>query len=192
MRRPLPLAVRSDKGFSLIEVMLVVAVIGILAINVTMQVDYVLKKARDSRRKFEIKGLQTALEAYHSEHGEYPFDVSCCDTSAGQANSVHPCAPPWNGSRWILGGLQVLEAKGYYRSLPVDPRNSQTSFYYYESTSPGQYEYGVRCGTTFCSYMLSTSLELPNDADADPGCNECYMPHNYCVTGGGARPHAPC
>ena len=89
------------KGFTLIELLVVVAIIGILALVVTSAISGVREKARDARREIETKDIQTALETYYIDNGQYP--------TTGWAHSAD--------SSWVTleTALDV--------SLPVDPIN---------------------------------------------------------------------
>lgn len=61
------------KGFTLLELLIVVGLIGILiAISVTSY-GTIQKKSRDSRRISDLKALQNAFEQYNGDHnGIYP------------------------------------------------------------------------------------------------------------------------
>jgi prepilin-type N-terminal cleavage/methylation domain-containing protein len=66
----------SRKGFTLIEMLIVIAIIGILASIVLVGLGPVQKKGRDSRRISDLKEIQTALELYFNKNGSYPSDSS--------------------------------------------------------------------------------------------------------------------
>jgi len=66
--------IKKQKGFTLIELMLVVLIIGILS-GVTLNVINIRgiqAKSRDARRIGDIKKIQTALELYYADYRGYP------------------------------------------------------------------------------------------------------------------------
>lgn len=62
----------SQKGFTLIEMIVVVAIIGILTTIVLAALNQARAKARDADRYADLKQVQLALEIYRDVHGEYP------------------------------------------------------------------------------------------------------------------------
>jgi len=80
-----------QKGFTLIELMIVVAIIGILAaIAIPAYTDYTIK-SRIAEGASLVGGAKTAMEVYWSENGSVnapdgtlitQFDLSLCDTAA--------------------------------------------------------------------------------------------------------------
>ena len=66
---------RSQKGFTLIEILIVVVIVAILAaISVPIYVEYV-KSARASDAKTAISAIWQAAQVYYQERGEYPTNV---------------------------------------------------------------------------------------------------------------------
>jgi general secretion pathway protein G len=59
-------------GFTLIELMIVIAIIAILASLVLSTAGYVQKKAARSRAEAEIAAVGAALESYKADNGDYP------------------------------------------------------------------------------------------------------------------------
>ena len=62
---------RSQKGFTLIELMIVVAIIGILAAIAIPNFLRFQLKAKSSEGKANIAAIRTAEESYHAEFGNY-------------------------------------------------------------------------------------------------------------------------
>jgi type IV pilus assembly protein PilA len=67
---------RSSAGFSLVELMVVVAIIGILAAMSVGQVQKQIAKARQSEAKTNLASLYTAEKAFSSEFSTYCTDFS--------------------------------------------------------------------------------------------------------------------
>jgi prepilin-type N-terminal cleavage/methylation domain-containing protein len=59
-------------GFTLVELMIVIAVIAILATLGLVGFRSAQASARDTQRMNNIRGVQAALECYFSENGQYP------------------------------------------------------------------------------------------------------------------------
>jgi prepilin-type N-terminal cleavage/methylation domain-containing protein len=62
----------SKQGFTLIEILVVIAIIGILASVALVGLGPVQKKGRDARRISDLRQIQTALELYFTKNGSYP------------------------------------------------------------------------------------------------------------------------
>lgn len=76
---------QAQKGFTLIELMIVVAIIGILAaVAIPAYNDYI-QKAQMSEAFSEVGGMQTAISAFAQENGTYP---AATDIAAGIGATV--------------------------------------------------------------------------------------------------------
>ena len=60
------------KGFSLLEVLVVMSIIGVLLTVGVASFGSMQKRARDAKRKSDVKAIQSALEQYHSICNNYP------------------------------------------------------------------------------------------------------------------------
>lgn len=68
---------KRKKGFSLVELIITIGVIGILSSVVLTSVTKMREKAYFARAKADMKSMALALELYASEHSNnYPADVS--------------------------------------------------------------------------------------------------------------------
>ncbi len=63
---------KKDKGFTLIEMLVVVAVIGLLASLILVGLSDFRTRGRDTRRIADIKEVQNGLEVYYMKNGAYP------------------------------------------------------------------------------------------------------------------------
>lgn len=101
------------KGFTLIELMIAVAILAIISSGLMSNLINSQKKARDSQRKSDLKQIQNALEAYYNDYGQYPADGS------------------------LTWGSSFTDGKTtYMQTLPQDP--SEGISYYYDQTLSGQ------------------------------------------------------
>lgn len=71
-------------GFTLVEFLIVITVIGIITSLTAMSFVKVQIDAKDSQRANQVKIVSEALEKYYSKNGEYPS----CNAMAGSAASV--------------------------------------------------------------------------------------------------------
>lgn len=96
MNRRHPSPLRAARGFTLIEILVVVVILGILAAIVVPRVMERPGEARVTRAKQDIQGVVTALSLYKLDNFTYPSTEQGLDAlvtkPAGQ-----PDAPNWKG-----------------------------------------------------------------------------------------------
>src|SRR5271169_5677072 len=95
---------RRQKGFTIVELLIVIVVIGILAALVITTYSGIQQKARNAKRQTDIQSLQTQLEAFFSQNGYYP---SLTDM---------------NNSTWLSTNMKSLDTNAL-----VDPSNTTQS-----------------------------------------------------------------
>ncbi len=111
---------RQMRGFSLIEVMVVVVILAILAAIVVPKIMSRPDQAKEVAARQDIKAIETAMDLYKFDNGMYP------STQQGiQALVAKPTASPIP-QNWQPGG--------YLKRLPVDPWGHR-----YHYADPGQH-----------------------------------------------------
>jgi general secretion pathway protein G len=96
---------RHQKGFSLIEIMVVVVIMGILASIVVPKLMSRPDEARAVKAKQDVLTLQNAIELYKLDNGIYPTTDQGLNALVEQPQS----------------GPQATHWKSYLKSLPKDP-----------------------------------------------------------------------
>jgi prepilin-type N-terminal cleavage/methylation domain-containing protein len=92
------MARQRSQGFTLIEVLTVVVILGILLGIVAVFYNSVQTQSRDSKREGDMRVLQRALQAYYDKNGEYPFSCqygggTVCATQTTAYQSATGVAP---------------------------------------------------------------------------------------------------
>jgi general secretion pathway protein G len=68
----IPRTLRGNRGFSLIELMVVVIILGILAMYIGPKLMGRTEQAKVVQTRVQIEGLETALKLYKLDNGTYP------------------------------------------------------------------------------------------------------------------------
>ena len=98
-----------NQGFTLIELMVVIVILGILAGLIVPRIMSRPEEARQAKASIQIESLETALKLYKLDNGSYP------STEQGMQALVEPPAVGNLPVKWREGGY--LE-KG---KVPTDP-----------------------------------------------------------------------
>lgn len=112
-------AAKSSRGFTLIEIMVVVIIIGLLAAVIVPQVFGQVDKARIAKAKQDIQAIETALTMYKLDNFKYP------STEQGLTALVSKPADP-TIRNWREGG--------YLRRANKDPWGAD-----YQYRNPGSH-----------------------------------------------------
>ncbi len=131
---------KDAKGFTLVELLVVISIIAILSIIGLVSYTNFLKTSRDNKRLADLKFIQSALEEYHSDNLAYPFTVT-------------PGSPLLNGS------------KTYMTKVPNDPTG--TTEYSYAPLGTGC---AAATPQNCSSYCLYAALEGTNIPASDAAC----------------------
>jgi len=162
-----------SSGFTLMEILIVIVIIGILATLGLGSFQSSQQKGRDAKRKSELKQIGTALEAYFNDYGQYPVGIS---GEIGGCSGGTACS--WGES------FEDDSGTVYMVELPVDPRENYEFFY---DSSGTEYQVYTRLENTF-------DRDINVDSEDDPlvydgvscGDLEC----NYGVSSGNTTPES--
>jgi prepilin-type N-terminal cleavage/methylation domain-containing protein len=77
---------RKQHGFTIVELLIVIVVIGILAALVITTFTGIQQKARNTERETDIKAVYGQVEAYYAQSGKYPTLANMNDAAWRQAN----------------------------------------------------------------------------------------------------------
>lgn len=80
-------------GFSLIEILVVVTIIGVLMGVGFVSYSSVNKSSRDARRKADLEQIRAALEMYRSDVGTYPVNTGPSCSVAAFRTALAPYLP---------------------------------------------------------------------------------------------------
>lgn len=157
------------KGFTLIELMVAISIVAILASVGLVAYSKTQITARDSRRKQDLRSIQTALELYRQKNNHYP-----CSSDWQLSNSADSQGwikdDPSAGSN-CSQSITYLDTN-YINTLPKDPLansgnpfTSNVSGYGYKSNSIT----GATCPSPAVGnyFVLAASLENPQDPEAN-------------------------
>lgn len=136
-----------EKSFTVIELLVVVAIIGVLASLVLVSMQGLRAKARDVKRLEDMRQTVTALEMYKDQNGVYPGSTY----SYGEGEVV--CGG-WDSSNTDNDSdgkpfIEPLEDSGLMK-VPTDPTPGGTcAGYRYYRYSAGSYGCDVSRGDFF-------------------------------------------
>ena len=102
------LRTRTERGFTLLELIIVIAVIGILAAIAMPQLRHTPTKTKEAVLRTNLRTIRDALDQYRGDKGHYP------------------------------ASLETLAEEGYFREVPRDPmtKSSETWELIYEEIDP--------------------------------------------------------
>jgi len=119
------LAEVKQKGFSLIELLVVIVIIILLGTVSVVALNDQRAKARDSQRISDIRQIRTALEFYRSDEGEYP--VVKDPLLLGPGGAAKLCAK--GSGALVLATTPCQQETTYMANIAGDPLAGHKYFY---------------------------------------------------------------
>ena len=103
-----------QRGFTIVELLIVIVVIGILAALVVTTYGGIQAKGRDSQRQSDLSALQTQIEAFYATNNYYPalVDVNSETWRSTNMKSLDKAAiaDPGDPSDYNLSGTAASES----------------------------------------------------------------------------------
>jgi len=142
-----------QKGFTLVELLVVISIIALLASIVFASLNSARGKARDARRVADFRQLQTALEFYYDSNNAYPFISGICNPGLNDHGDQW-CRDTRDNSGNVPIDNWIPGLAPYLPSMPHNPKPySQSSWPYHYAANP------VWAGSTNQRYWLMVMLE---------------------------------
>jgi prepilin-type N-terminal cleavage/methylation domain-containing protein len=139
------------RGFTLMELLITVALIALLSSVVLSSLATARAKARDTQRLQNLESLRVALESYRTTHGVYPIAGSVSDPQFSGHCSGWDIVGDYSGADGWIPNL----APTYIPALPADPRpGGQGTAQCYGYLSDGR-EYLIVAYGTVETYSVS-------------------------------------
>ena len=138
------LRMRSSRGFTVIELLVIIIVIGILASIVAVSYNRSLALSRDTKRVADLEAIADSITAYRLRFGDHVQAGSCASGSSGGGNGWFNYV---NGSTYTKSILSCLTDNGYLNANVTDPSGCGTQ----TANAPGK-----TCKQTGYTYMKST------------------------------------
>lgn len=132
-------------GFSLIELLVVISIIGVLAAVLLPNMVAMRQRARDSQVKQSLGQLKSALRLYYNDYQTYPPNSEAGDMVACGTDGTEVCA---SGEPLTRGGTTYMQAV---------PSGHVTDYedLYYQQTGSGD------------GFVAAITLENLSDEEAD-------------------------
>lgn len=149
---------RSEKAFTIVELLIVIVIIAILAAIVIVAYNGIQARASFSKAQQDLKNITKALDLYHVDHDSYPISV-------GQPG----CTYDWCGWDQVTGdGFIDGLSPEYMSQIPQMPAtNAARDTYLYRSDATGINYQLLRYKGADLGGLSDAEKDNPLSADGD-------------------------
>jgi len=153
---------RKQSGFTIVELLIVIVVIGILAAITIVAYNGVQQRARDSRRASDATTILKALELYKTANAMYPAATSTAGTGSYEASTE-------------TAGTFMEYLQPIINFVPVDPTNDASHYFrYYRYNVASLATYG--CDATRGNLMVFFAFGFENAANRPKNSDPLVCP----------------
>ena len=173
------------KAFTLVELLVVMAIISFLSVGAFAGLTFGLRQARDTQRKKLVDLANTSLQAYYSDYSTYP-KTALAGCAAGNtvtgATNWYYCSNAFptdaTGSGTFITGTAKTGIKDYLEGeWPISNTsnpgsgNNQLRYYYYASST----------AAAPVKFAVCISLENKNGGNVTRDVSGVTMKDCYCI-----------
>jgi len=134
-----------QKGFTIVELLIVIVVIGILAAITIVAYNGIQQRGRDAQRKSDISTMAKALELYYIDKGSYPPGSGSTSINSG-----------WSTTADASWANLAIALQDYIKPLPRDPISKQMGVGAFPWNDPQGYNYSYVATSAYCGVTPNT------------------------------------
>lgn len=142
---------RKQQGFTIVELLIVIVVIGILAALVITTFTGIQQKARNTERETDVKAIHGQVEAYYAQNGRYPTLANMNTNSWRTANMKGLDNEAMKDPKGTGGGASTSD------TAPYQLGSAAAANIYSYVVTPSSCDNGA--GGDCTGYTLTTTLE---------------------------------
>ena len=151
------------RGFTFVELLIVIAIIGVLSALLFSNFTGARERARDTKRKSDFMQIKNALRLWYNDFQRYPDTGGV--QSGGAGTTLKGCGTSASFTDCDWGTTFINGSTVYMNEVPKDPVNDATNYYIYQQ--------GNALDSTSNAFQLTTTLENISDTDSAESQKKC-------------------
>lgn len=148
---------KAQKGFTIIELLIVIAIIAILALLVLNNFQDAQAKARDQQRTTDINNIHGKLEEFYNENNYYPNTFTAATFAGIDEGSL---TDPIGGNTITINAAVADATAADAVAAPTSDTATTSSYIYIP--------YPTGCTNNCTGYRLKAFIEKPSSTTPNP------------------------